>query len=79
MLSLFDLHEFASSSVLNRAAFRYCEHGRVLRELRVINFTELFVSSAVSWESWMGIMRSFSGVDELNKSNINDFFQLKMS
>lgn len=48
--------------------------------LRINDFYELFVSSVISWEKWMRMTRSYSGLDELKLiKNINDLFLLKLS
>lgn len=48
--------------------------------LRINDFYELFVSSVISWEKWMGTTRSYFGLDELKLiKNINDLFLLKLS
>lgn len=85
LLLVFDLPEFAPSFgfepcssaavILTTQGLRGSEQHSVSEQPRINHFNELFVSSVVSWEKCVGMMRSYSVVDALKLiKNINGLF-----
>lgn len=84
---------FWSSWICPRLGFELCRCAAVKLTARMVvwatfslpphllginHFYELLVSSVLSWENWMGMMRHFHAVDELKLIRHQIFFFLKL-